>query len=740
MEAAIEQYIGLGLAILPLHGIRDGKCTCNKPQCGSPGKHPLTKTGLKEATLDVDTALSWLKQWPWMNIGIATGAASLGPDGGGIFVIDIDGEQGEQSIAELEQRYCLLPETWEQLTGRGRHLIFKRPAKAPSKAGVAQGIDLRGDGGYIVAEPSTHASGKSYMWKALRSPEETPLLELPEAWLELIPQKGRRRALERRQTEQLLETFIEGERNKQLFNMGSSMRGKGFIDSEIEVTLLEANRVRSKPPLADTEVKCIAQSCGRYPVGKLPGRVDYPHTDIGASEIFVDIYIDSIRYVAQQDDYYIWDNKRWAKDDTKQVRELAKAIARVYMPEMAKAIEDDDSRAAWLKWATQMQARKRRDDMISTAQSSPKIAARINEFDVQQRYFNLENGVLDLQTMTLLPHDRGLMLSHISPAEYKAGVVCERWVQFILEIMDGDKDAARFLQKTVGYALAGDPKEDCMFIFYGEKTRNGKSTFVTTIRNIFGDYGKSANPESLALSQYKNGGGPSSDIARLKGARFVSMSEPDKGLRLDAALVKKLTGRDTLTARYLHREFFEFQPQFAIFMNTNHLPYISDMTLFTSGRIFCIPFPVSFKGHEDRSLADQFVEPEAMSGILNWCLDGYKLYKDEGLKTHIPTVIQAATGEYERDSDTLGQFLEDCIAPCTNNWLASKDLYDLYSRWSSNNGYFSLSQKSLTQEMKKRGYQHKRTKNGWGFVNIILGGDNPFYDDIPPQNIHRPQA
>ena len=146
-------------------------------------------------------------------------------------------------------------------------------------------------------------------------------------------------------------------------------------------------------------------------------------------------------------------------------------------------------------------------------------------------------------------------------------------------------EKVKYLQKAFGYALTGNTRYECLFILYGATTRNGKGTAMETFLRLMGDYGKTARPETIGARFQQNGSAPSEDVARLNGARFVNISEPDKKLTLSAALVKSLTGNDTITARYLHENSFEYRPQFKMFINTNYLPQITDLTLFSSGRI-----------------------------------------------------------------------------------------------------------------------------------------------------------
>jgi len=260
-DAALS-YARRGMSVLPLHSIVNGGCSCGREDCQQPGKHPRTKTGLKEATKDPGQISEWWRKWPNANIGIVTGRAS------GLIALDIDvRHDGESSLETLEADLGPLPETWEQLTGGGgRHLLFLRPdmEKVPNKVNVVPGVDIRGDDGYIVAEPSNHISGHAYVWEAAHHPEEISIAELPEEWLDIVAPAPRQY-----EPVDLPAEFGQGERNDMMFKLAASMRARGLSDAALMAALREENRVRCKPPLPDREVETIARSAAKYQPGEI---------------------------------------------------------------------------------------------------------------------------------------------------------------------------------------------------------------------------------------------------------------------------------------------------------------------------------------------------------------------------------------------------------------------------------------------------------------------------------------
>lgn len=216
------------------------------------------------------------------------------------------------------------------------------------------------------------------------------------------------------------------------------------------------------------------------------------------------------------------------------------------------------------------------------------------------------------------------------------------------------------LQKLFGYGITGDTRHECMTILYGASTRNGKGTLCESVLKVLGSYGCTARPETIAQKNSTNSSQPSEDIARLAGVRFVNISEPGKGLVLNAAQVKSMTGNDTINARFLHENSFDFQPLFKLYINTNYLPAVNDMTIFTSGRVIIIPFERHFdESEQDKSLKKEFAKPEVQSAILNWLLEGYTLLQKEGLS--LPQSVKDATSQYQHDSDKMVLFMEDCM-------------------------------------------------------------------------------
>jgi putative DNA primase/helicase len=236
-----------------------------------------------------------------------------------------------------------------------------------------------------------------------------------------------------------------------------------------------------------------------------------------------------------------------------------------------------------------------------------------------------------------------------------------------------------------------------------------------------GDYGSTVRPETISMKQNISSQNPTEDIARLAGIRFANISEPSRGLLLNVAQVKSMTGNDTLNARFLHENSFDFRPQFKIYMNTNYLPVVTDMTLFSSGRIMIIPFERHFDENlQDKTLKHTFCEPVNQSAILNWLLEGHRELEREGLA--LPESVRFATDRYRHESDKVGLFIEDEMEPVLNAEERTSAVYDRYKKWCDANGCFAESTRNFKQILAMYGrVERKRPHAGGSETTMFVG-------------------
>jgi len=415
----------------------------------------------------------------------------------------------------------------------------------------------------------------------------------------------------------------------------------------------------------------------------------YTLDNLGCGYLFADTFSDRLRYVMDAKNWYFFDGCLWRED-----------IGGIFACQCAKLLVEHLKSHGQDDYADLLTKRTQRETMIKDAMDVNPLT--LSDFDADPHLLNCLNGTIDLRTGQFREHNSADFLSKKADVAYDPNAKCERWEQFVDEIMCHDAELAVYLQKTLGYSLSGDTCEECLFIFYGPTTRNGKGTLMETAYNLLGDYSLTMQPNSLAQRK-RAGSSHSADIARLAGCRFVNVSELPSEYKLNAAIVKQLTGGDTVTTRYLYKNFFEYRPQFKIFINTNHLPEIEDDTLFSSGRLRLIPFDRHFKDNEqDRGLKKLFREDINKSAILNWFLDGYKLYMADKKLTPPPRAEELLR-QYRKTSDTIGLYIENRLIPSNGKErMKTMDFYTNFQEWCKEEGVSELSLKEFVNAFRQK--------------------------------------
>jgi putative DNA primase/helicase len=445
----------------------------------------------------------------------------------------------------------------------------------------------------------------------------------------------------------------------------------------------------------------------------------YPWTDIGAGKLFADYYKHILRYVPERRSWFFYSCGIWSQD-------TGNLKAMFYCMELAKLLHvfaikifNDDLRKQYMNYTRKWQTHGYRVNVLKDAQVYHPIPYAL--FDSDPYIFNCTNGTLHLDTGKFTEHQAADRLTKISPVAYDAKAQSERWDSFINEIMSGDIEKTKFLQKILGYALSGDTRHECMSILYGASTRNGKGTLCESVLKVFGGYGCTARPETIALKSNNNSSNPSEDIARLAGVRFVNIAEPGKGLILNTSQVKSMTGNDTLNARFLHENSFDFSPQFKLYINTNYLPVVNDITIFTSGRVIIIPFERHFdEAEQDKGLKHEFASPEVQSAILNWLIRGYEMLHKEGLVQ--PESVIKATKQYQHDSNKTLLFVEDCMEEGANYEDYTANVYDKYRIWCTDNGQYAESMRNFKQSLSSiMEVKRKRPRIGGEKTTMVIG-------------------
>ncbi len=430
-------------------------------------------------------------------------------------------------------------------------------------------------------------------------------------------------------------------------------------------------------------------------------------TDCGNAERFAEQHGADVRYCHQWAKWIVWDGRRWAVDQSGKVMRLAKRTARSIYVEASQA-PVKDTREALAKWASASERRERLVATIALAQSEQPIPIAVESLDADPWLFNVENGTIDLRTGELREHRREDYLTKLCPVEYptEPGIDPDLWLTFMDRIFGGNVALVRFIQRLIGMALVGEVQEHILPIFHGVGA-NGKSVTLETVCGMLGnDYAMNA-PASLLMAS-KSGRHPT-ELADLHGKRFVAAVETADGGRLSESLVKELTGGDSIRARRMREDFWQFRPSHTVVLATNHKPTVRGTDHGIWRRIRLVPFNVVIPDHEqDKELANKL--KAEWPAILKWAVAGCLDWQRNGLQA--PEDVVAATDNYRNDMDVLGEFIEDRCVVGPHNEARARDLYRAYKDWAVERGEFVETQTRFGARLGERGFAKSRARDG----------------------------
>ncbi len=739
LESALA-YADLGWHVFPL-----------KPG----GKTPITRNGHRDATTDTTKIKEWWLKSPQANIGIATGGASS------IWVLDVDVDQaknidGDAALVELEDRLGVLPPTLTQRTPRGgQHLVFRHPGfRVKSSAGkLGTGLDVRGDGGYVVAAPSIGPGGRKYAWAEGLKVSADLIADAP-AWLieRVVPttpkQKSQDRKAAQRSSEHPApssEAFCyarvaldreiadvrnanKGTRNhvlnKASFALGQLVGAGALSEGNVHARLMAAAAAIGLPQKEAEKTIESGLKAGMEAPRELPklistsggGRSNKPpadakrknasgppavdFTDDGIAKQLVDKMVGKVAYVASRKKWMVWDGKRWCEDDTLQVQEVARMVCReigalAYTPRLMRSVRS----------ATTVRA------VMTLARGDRRIAATADQWDSDDWKLNTPSGIIDLKTGEQLPHDpRGFhtKITNATPGGTPAG-----WLHFLRDVTDKDEEIIGFLKRLSGYALTGSTREH-KFVFLHGPGGNGKSTFIDTLLHVMGDYGVNAPMQTFTASRYDR---HPTELAMLEGARLVTAQETEQGSSWSEARLKQLTGGDPVTARRMRQDFETFDPKCKHFFSGNNTPSLNTPDDAMRRRIIVIAFLNSIPKHKIDPDLPEKLKREA-GAVLQWQIEGCLEYLETGLA--IPRSIIAHTEEYLEQEDVFGQWIEENCIVGSHVEAPSSSLRENYNMWARNNNEAELSGRMFSKTLKDRGFKSYHARNHNGFKGIAL--------------------
>jgi putative DNA primase/helicase len=446
-------------------------------------------------------------------------------------------------------------------------------------------------------------------------------------------------------------------------------------------------------------------------------------TDAGNGERLFHRHGDKLRFVALWKKPICYTGSYWAVDETSAVDRLALETIRALKAEGARLAqsEDDEQHLLGLKYqkhAHACEATKKKRDMVGEASKVKGAMIMPDRLDADPWLLNVKNGTIDLRTAELRPHNRLDYITKICPVEYDEFAKCPTFEAFLKAVFANKPRLISFVRRAIGYTLTGIATERAMFFHYGIGA-NGKSTLLGVVRELMGDYSTQTAADTLMAK--RNEGIPN-DIARLKGARYVSAVETDEGRYLAEGLIKRMTGgEDVLTGRFLHAEFFDFKPEFKLHLATNYKPMIRGTDPAIWDRVKLIPYDVRFFDDREEALK-QCGDPtrvkdkdlpaklrDELPGILAWAVAGCIEWQAEGLGA-TPEVVKA-TKAYREEMDRLGDWIDERCEVGSECSAFSSELFGNYQKWAETNGEKPMNQTAFGRQLTVRGHATVRDGN-----------------------------
>lgn len=447
-------------------------------------------------------------------------------------------------------------------------------------------------------------------------------------------------------------------------------------------------------------------------------------TDRANGQRFATSWGDSLRWCDPWKTWLTWDLKRWSFDHQRKVEFFAKRQTDSIWREVGRLLPDVGGEMAseLVRFAKNTAAAKGIDNMLKLARSEPGIPVLPEQLDSHPDCFNVANGIIDLETGKLFPHDRKLLLTKLCPVEFHPAAECPLWLDTINKIFAHDADLVGFVRRLFGSSLVGTIVDHILAIFYGTGS-NGKSLITETMLEIFGDYGGKA-PSDLLL-QKRNQTHPC-EKADLFGKRLVFCVETDQGRSLSESTAKELTGGDTVTARRMQENFWSFKPSHTVVMATNHKPQVKGTDHAIWRRLRLCPFNQKFwdasrgESGPPELKADSTLKEKLRAeypGILRWLVEACLEWRREGLGE--PEQVRIATSEYRTNEDVLGEFFDAAILPIEGGKVKASELRTAYSEWCKQNNEKPCSNKRLGQYMSDKDVQ-RTVSNGVVYHDVCI--------------------
>jgi putative DNA primase/helicase len=689
----IKYYIRGGIKIFP---------------CISDGKSPLITGWQEKASSSKEVVAAWWDKYPNANIGLLTGKKA------NLVVVDVDvkkGARGMESLKQLQDECGKLDTRMVHTPSGGLHYYFSYPQGVDTlknRANLMPGIDIRADGGLVIA-PGSSIDGNRYEFEDI----DKEIAELPQKLLDILTDDSHTHKEYEVVASEVINGVEQGNRNNSIFRLASKLRGDD-IPRDIAASQIVLAAQNCTPPLSKAEaLRCFESAYTRYEPNNNVELSEQHLTELGSAKELINSYGLDIRFIPQFGKWLLWDGYRWCFDETGHISRLAKANALSQYEKVAQ-LDDFNQRREMSRYATKSESRQAIESTIHLAKTEEGMPLKVEQLDTNQYFLGVANGVINLKSGEMLDDTKNDYLTKQAPVVFSRDAKCPRWLEFLNQAMSGDQEMIGYLQRIVGYSLTGDTKEQVLFFLYGHGA-NGKSKFIGAIQDMLGDYAMQT-PVSTLMTRGK--GSINNDVARMRGARFVATTETEEGSKFNESEIKLLTGGDTITCRFLRQEYFEYRPEFKIWISGNHKPVPGDGHGIWR-RLILIPFEVIVDdADQDKELHLKL--RKELSGILNWAIEGCLQWQEVGLQT--PQKILDAVAEYKSEMDRVHSWMEECCEskPRAGSETKASDLYHSYKYWAHENGEWAMSQRIFGNKLGEKGYKKVRKGQGQFYLGISL--------------------
>ena len=632
----------------------------------------------------------WFNRWPQAGVAIVTGKIS------NIIVLDIDPRHdGDKTI----KGKALPPTVTVKSGGGGTHYYYRYPSDLNHISNFdgnndninLPGVDLRADGGFVYAPPSTHESGKKYKFYDGMDPKNQKLADPPE-WLIEVIQNHEEEKGDPVGPEEFEETIKKGNRNNQLTRLAGSLIHK-MNPGMVLTTLKQINKENCEKPLPEREIKKIVESISKRENTKdksdksQSDNMKFRPTPI-AKEVIETAEQNGNRweYVAEQGIFYHYDNKKgyWEQYNEKYLMGTIREKLVNINPDWDRKYRKNEVLDA-LK------------DLLMNPTNERKFDAGINP---DTDLINVKNGMINWKAGELKDHHPDYYSQFQLNVKYDSGARAPKWKQTLKEWIP-EKETRDFIQEYIGYCLIPDTSHHKAVILTGSGS-NGKSTFLEVITELFSEENLSNIPLHRLSERF--------ETANIQNKLVNICSDISPKYIEEAGILKTMIAGENLRGEYKYGESFDFRPVVRLLFSANEIPKARDKSDAWLRRLELVEFPNQFRKDDpdfDPHLKDKLVKE--LDGIFNWALEGLRRLQEQGRFTTSEDMVQAKR-EYERENDTIKAFIEDRTEWGTESYEVCQYVYEKYKDYCQDSGMNFTTRKTFTSKLKKLGVEVKQKR------------------------------